>query len=270
MIALLCGAIIFLWLTLNKTRRELMSLRQLLHDASQKSGRLEEQNRTKDKLLSILSHDLRGPVKNLRAIVELIGSRAITQQEFHGLTDRFGKDIQRSEAMMDDVLNWMSTQRAGLQTTKEAINIRLIAYEVKMLALPNADAKDIKILYEANEEVFASADRNHVHIILRNLLNNAVKFSRPSSVVSITSNTENEWAWVLISDQGLGMNEDDVKKFMANEAIGTRMGTANEKGSGFGLTICRELIHQNGGQLSIASEQGVGTTFAVRLPLAKP
>jgi signal transduction histidine kinase len=227
--------------------------------------KLEESNGNKDMLLSILAHDLRGPVGNLQSILTLLSDKLLTPDEFHALSDRLKKDVEGTFNMLDDVLRWVKAQQEGIQSRPVDFDIHELLKEAVDLAMLQAKTKGIIFEIMRRESVRVHADRDQVHIILRNLLNNAIKFAPAGTKVFVSASSENDLVKINIKDQGIGIRPEIIEKIMQGEKIASTRGTAGEKGTGLGLLLCQEFIHQNGGRLYLESQLNQGTTISFSL-----
>jgi signal transduction histidine kinase len=228
--------------------------------------RLEEMNAAKDKLLSVLSHDLRAPVNNLRAILKLLSDRLMSPEEFHGLSDKLKKDVEGVYEMLEDVLQWAKSQHEGIIPRPVNFDLKTLIDEVVQLAAPLASEKQISIDVICTARKNVKADPDHVHIIMRNLISNAIKFARTGTVVKVVLTHQNGDTVVSITDEGVGIGEEDTAKIMSGMKVNSTRGTGGEKGTGLGLLLCREFIELNGGQFSLQSKVGKGTTVSFTLP----
>jgi signal transduction histidine kinase len=230
---------------------------------------LEETNGTKDKLLSVLSHDLRAPVGNLRSILALLSERRMSADEFHNLSEKLKTDVEDVYGMLEDVLHWVKSQHGGIVAHPVDFNLKLLTDEVVHLALPGASEKKIGIAVDCPGDPNVHADPDQVHIILRNLISNAIKFAVAGSSVTVALKPDQKFVTVSIHDQGIGIRQDDVEKIMMGKKIMGTRGTGGEKGTGLGLLLCREFIQLNGGQFFLNSTYGKGTTVSFTLPVQK-
>jgi signal transduction histidine kinase len=235
----------------------------LLADQARK---LEELNGTKDKLLSVVSHDLRAPVGHLRSILSMLSNKLITPDEFHGLSENLKHDVEGVHEMLEDVLNWVKSQHEGIVPHPLNFDIKVLADDVVQLAAPLASAKNIAINVDCNTHPIVYADRDQVHIIFRNLISNAIKFANSNTRITIRIISNASATEIKISDEGIGIREEDVKKIMTGMKVTGTSGTSGEKGTGLGLLLCREFIQLNGGTFFLESTVGKGTTVSFTFP----
>lgn len=244
-------------ITLQKNReRELLAIKDKLHDA----------NATKDKLLSIVAHDIRGPIINIKGLIELKKDGAIEQDEFMEYMDRVGINIDYLLAEMDNILRWAQSQMGGLTVNRDKIDVNDIVIAVTGMYQSVAASKHIAISYNNTEPIFAFADYNHVHLVVRNLVNNAVKFTPIGGKINVGISKQQGEVYISVQDSGIGMDAIALKKVFERKDVLTTTGTEGEKGTGLGIGLCIEVAEQNGGRLEAKSEPGKGSVFTLVLP----
>jgi len=237
----------------------------------EKSFELSRLNNTKDKLFSIIGHDFRSPLQSLKGLLELINRQNLSQQEFNHYSKDLTNKIDSIYANLNNLLNWSVMQlQGGIQTKPVAVNISLLANEVLTLYTEVSRQKKVTLINEVESESFALADQDHVHLVLRNLISNAIKFTPTLGIVKVYSAQKDTGIEISIQDSGIGISAKDLEKLFIKETLWTVNGTNNEKGLGLGLLLCKEFIEKNNGKLYVNSEVGHGTTFTFVLPLAYP
>ncbi|SKC71617.1 sensor histidine kinase [Ohtaekwangia koreensis] len=224
-------------------------------------------NQLKSKLFSVISHDLRGPIATLQSLLDLVTSKIMTQEEFLSVSDKVKGNLNVTQRTLDNLLNWSLSQMEGIRTEKKALNIKVCIDEASKLLTDIAEQKRIYIANTTEEAIKVWADPNQLQLILRNLIHNAVKFSKAEGHVEIFASTSNNYCSVTVKDSGIGMTEEEVNMILGQEHF-TKRGTQQEKGTGLGLLLCKEFIKHNGGELSIKSKQGHGTEISFTLALA--
>jgi two-component system, sensor histidine kinase LadS len=235
---------------------------------AEQTHKLEELNLTKDKLLTVLAHDLKAPVNNLKAILSLLSSRMMTEEEFHTVSSKLKKDVESVNEMLEDVLHWVKSQHEAIVPRPADFNLKKVADELANLAAPAAVDKHVNIAVNSMEPCTVHADPDQVQIIIRNLLSNAIKFAPPESQVGINIEATDEYVRLTVSDEGAGITNETVQSIMAGKKVHSTRGTQGEKGTGLGLLLCREFIQLNGGEFSLSSGSGKGTQVSFTLPKA--
>jgi two-component system, sensor histidine kinase and response regulator len=237
-------------------------------EIEQKSLELGKLNVTKDKIFSIIGHDLRSPLQSLKGLLELISFQNLSQEEFYSYSKDLKNKIDVIYVNLNNLLNWSVMQLQGIQTKPSVIDLSVLANEVFGLYTEVSNQKNVLLVNEIGDEVRAMADRDHIHLVLRNLLSNAIKFTPQEGLVRVTSEKKENNVEINIADSGVGIAGSDLEKLFIKDTLWTVNGTNNEKGLGLGLLLCKEFIEKNNGKLSVYSEVGIGTTFTVTLPIA--
>ena len=227
--------------------------------------RLHKLNILKDRLLSIISHDIRGPLRNLRELINMLNSEKINDDEFKKLMPEMGERLAETSMLLDNLLFWAKNQIQGLQHNQDAVNIHSIVAENFQLFKQQATNKKIKLTNKVSKGFTVSGDKNIIDIVLRNLISNAIKFSKPGGKVAITGEMVDLMSIITVSDTGMGMNANTQQKILNNENF-SNPGTNQEMGAGIGLQLCKEFLEKLGGTISLRSEENKGTTFYLSLP----
>jgi two-component system, sensor histidine kinase and response regulator len=226
---------------------------------------LKNLNATKDKLFSIISHDLRSPLASLQAVMELVGTPGLTKDEFINITRVLKRNLDSVHEDLDNLLMWAQTQLKGFQAAPEPLDLKGLADDKINLFLEAANAKGISITNDIQPGTVVVADRNHISLALRNLLANAIKFNEPGGNIHVSSKHAGEMQEISVADSGIGISTEDVGKLFNADTHFTRPGTNKERGVGIGLLITKEFIENNKGSIWVTSELGKGTTFTFTL-----
>ena len=228
---------------------------------------LKEVSELKSKLFSVISHDLRGPINNLQSLLEMVTKEYVTQEEFKNISVKLKSSLNISQNTLENLLNWSLSQMEGIRTLKTRFNIASTIDDVIKLTDETAFKKKISIEYK-NEAITVNADINQVNLILRNILQNAIKFSKHNSNIRIDTKTQNGFCQISILDTGLGMTTEEISTVLNSNEYFTKSGTDKEKGTGLGFLLCKDFIKRNGGEVFVDSELGKGTNVTFTLPLA--
>ncbi len=229
---------------------------------------LQSINQLKSKILSVIGHDLRGPINNLHALLELVTKKLVTPEEFMEMTVKLKSNLNVTQRALENLLNWSLGQMEGIKTEPVTFNIHSIIEDVAHLSEEAATRKQIILKADGKVPLFVEADVNQVHLILRNLFNNAIKFSKRDGQVSVSTMTKSGFCYINIEDQGIGMTKAEVQMILKSNEYFTKSGTDQEKGTGLGLLLCKDFIKRNGGDFFIESQSGSGTKIIFTLPLA--
>jgi len=229
---------------------------------------LEELNSTKDRLFSIIAHDLKNPVGSLITLSGLMNDYLKTRDydTLTELTSLFSQQTEDAMSLLTSLFDWARSQTGQIAFSPRQIDLKHVMDEVIKSVQTSASLKEITILpLEANNiQVFA--DSNMLKTVIRNLVANAIKYTPSGGTIVVTGSHSKKEVEISVIDTGVGMDlETQNKLFRINENLTTR-GTANEKGNGLGLIICKEFIEKHGGQIRVISSQGSGSQFIITLP----
>lgn len=235
----------------------------------EQNSELLKVNDMKDKMFSIIAHDLRGPVGNFKTLVELLASNDPSYNETHKnqILALLKQNAAQTFNLLENLLNWSRTQRGVIKTTPELFDMNSLIGQIIDLLSTIANAKDIKISNLTMEDIPVYADKNMVSTILRNLISNAIKFTKAKGRVNIAAYVHEEYAYVKIEDTGIGIRKSVLDKLFDNETLYSTRGTDNEKGSGIGLSLCKEFTERSSGKIWVESEVDKGTIFTFTLPI---
>lgn len=239
----------------------------LIYKHRQARKYLIELNSQKDSMFSLISHDLKGPVGNIKAIFDIVLKENIPPDEMKVIISESKEVIDNSYHLLEHLLYWVRSQTGRITVRPERIFIGSLVNGCMNLFTPSIQKKKIKIINEVNQEHQVFADKEMTEAVIRNLLSNAFKFSFPNGEVAITSQKKEQKIILSVSDSGVGMSDDIIRKILKNRIAFSEKGTLNERGTGIGLRICHDFIRKNKGVLSIESEIGKGSRFSVTLPV---
>lgn len=229
---------------------------------------LHETNATKDKLFSIIAHDLKNPIGNILVISKLLKDSLANddRQSASELIELIGSQSQETLSLLETLFDWSKSQTGQIHYKPEILNLKMIVDQVLANLIPAAKVKNITIETNSSEHLLVYADPNMLNAIFRNLVTNAVKFTNSGGTVRIAAEMKEDAVEITVSDTGIGMNPETQAKLFHIDTNLTTMGTADEKGTGLGLIICREFIEKHGGHIKVKSEAGKGSQFMFNLP----
>jgi signal transduction histidine kinase len=234
----------------------------------ERTTQLKTANTVKDRLLSVMSHDIKSPLNSLRGILTIFNKGAITPEDFKFYAQHIENDLGKTNMLVENILHWTAGQLKGVQIKKEKFNLNGLIDENIKLFQTIASNKQIAIHHDLDQQMEVNTDRNILNLVLRNLLSNAIKFSFENSAIDIHINLTNQMLLIQVKDYGMGMDEKTQQKlFAANGNAFSTVGTGNEKGTGLGLSLCREYLVQAGGQLTLTSKKGEGSIFSILLEM---
>jgi signal transduction histidine kinase len=229
---------------------------------------LAQVNETKDKLFSIVSHDLRSPLNSLSSALELLQTQNISQVDFQRLVVDLQRNLDSVHNTLENLLQWAYNQMNGIKTQPQVFDIKQITEEIVALYQHKAEAKEISLSDLVRAKTLIIADKNQIRLIIRNLVANAIKFTATGGKVTLNAEIKEDWVICSVADTGVGMSQADAKKLFQSGTYFSKRGTANEKGTGLGLLLCKEFIEKNKGQIWLKSKENEGTTFYFSLPYA--
>ncbi|PKH67363.1 PAS domain-containing sensor histidine kinase [Flavobacterium sp. ALD4] len=235
----------------------------------EKGKQIKEINLTKDKLFSIIAHDLRSPFNTILGFSKQLLKKY--KSENFEQTELFIKAIESSAkstlVLLDNLLNWQKSQTGQLQFKPEFIKLKSIKKEIDDLLNSSAVVKNISLNYFYSEDIVIHADKNMLLTILRNLITNAIKFTNTGGEIAVSAVASPNQIEITISDNGIGMNEDVKSKIFKIGYEVTQSGTSGETGTGLGLILCKEFVEKHDGEIWVESELGKGCLVKFTLPL---
>lgn len=232
---------------------------------------LNQLNATKDKFFSIIAHDLKNP------FITILGFSELLLSDFGDLTDEekiyyvteMHKSAGVSHLLLQNLLQWSRTQTGKIEFNPQKISLFNSINQNIDLLKPSASKKHVGLINKIDESVFVNADEDMLNTILRNLLTNALKFTKRDGSVTITSKTLGNMVEISVVDTGVGMDESIQKKLFRLDETITKTGTDNEAGTGLGLILCKEFVEKHGGKIRVESDPGKGSNFIFTLPITK-
>lgn len=230
---------------------------------------LKQANASKDKFFSIIAHDLRTPLIGLIGYAEIL-SEDIDELELSEIKE-YSKNIvdisRQTIKLLSNLLEWSRLQTGKIQFNPSDVKIYSIVENIFQLLKSNAQHKEIQLLNSTNVNHIAYADDNMIYFVLNNLISNAIKFTRTGGKIEVSSEQKGEEIIVSVKDNGVGIDEENLKNLFELDKSFTTPGTENEKGSGLGIILCRDFIKKHGGRIWVDSKVGEGTTFFFTLPV---
>ena len=224
-------------------------------------------NQQKDKLFSIVAHDLRGPLDSLKGILDFLKEKKLPEQEIHSMLAELRRNVDNSSELVGNLLFWASSQLNGINVTPVHLSLQSLIASILALFTQQAREKQVILQNQAQGPLVGFADKDMIQIVIRNMVSNAIKFCRPGDSITICATRKNGEIEIKVVDTGIGIKEDVLEKILRSESV-TSYGTAREKGTGLGLLLCREFAESNGGQFRIESQWGKGCTCYFTIPAA--
>jgi signal transduction histidine kinase len=230
---------------------------------------LKKLNQLKDKIFSIIAHDLRGPLVNLSEVLKMLNTNMITIEEFKTLSPKLSRDILYTTDLLENILHWSRSQLKGYGINKVYFDLRNMIINEVNYHLPSAAIKKINIIDDVFPGHMVYADMLMIQIVVRNILNNSIKFCHDACEINISAVYKpNHMMMLTIEDNGRGMTKETLNMLFKGASVSTR-GTMNEKGTGLGLVICKDFMERNNGEIEVTSELDKGTRFKLYLPISE-
>jgi len=274
-LAIVCIFLVLAYLKQNNSLKSVQDLEeqnlkiQLQNEAYiEQTKHLESINNVKDKLFSIVSHDLKDSLSSINGFIDLLRDGSLSREEFDNLIPELSENANNASLLLFNLLNWSKSQMQSLKPSPSLFDIQEVFEEKIKLVDQRLESKGIELVDHSLRD-FAYADRSMIEIVIQNLLANALKFSRKGDTITVSNHISNGSCIISVADTGVGIPSHNLEKLFKNNTY-TTMGTNNEKGTGLGLSICKELVELNGGKIWVESTVNTGSTFYIQLPKSKP
>ena len=222
-------------------------------------------NAFKNRLFSIIAHDLKSPIYALRNLFRNMQQYDLPAEEIKGMVPEVVSELTYTTSLMENLLHWARSQMQADTVKPQPVEVAGLVTEVVRLLRLQADAKRVSVTYKEDPSIVAFADRDMINLILRNLLSNAIKYTPEKGGIEVGARREADSVAIFVKDTGMGIPPDALEKIQQSNFYTTK-GTAGEAGTGLGLMLCKEFVARNGGTLSIDSIPGKGSTFTFTLP----
>ena len=251
------------------TLNDITQRKQIEEDIKHKNAELQRLSDDKDILMSILAHDLITPFNSMLGFLDLL-SENLREYDVHTLENYISivnNSAKGAFNLLNDILLWTRSQSGAIPFEPKIFNLKSSIEEVTEFLKPNANTKNITINIDESDKTVVFADVDMLNTILRNLISNAIKFTDLGGIVNISSERTESDILVTISDNGIGIAPNILPRLFDTTKLYSTRGTANEKGTGFGLMLCKKFVEEHGGEIWAESELGKGSKFKFTLPL---
>ncbi len=234
----------------------------------QQAEQIQKVNRTKDRLYSVIAHDIKTPFSNISMLISTLAEGYLEpgSAEYKEIIQNINNASQETYALLKDLLLWTRTQTGDLEMAPESIRLNKLVHSAIHFFKPNAATKNIALHMDVPEDLLMKADRNMMQSVLQNLISNAIKFTNEKGDVHISARKKANNIVIEIKDTGVGIPEESMKKLFVEEGQVTTRGTNDEKGSGLGLLLVKDFVQRNNGIIDLESIPGEGTTFILNFP----
>ena len=254
----------------NKDEQTYLVICQDITNLKEAEQQLQELNATKDKLFSIIAHDLKNPFTSLISYSEIIykSNTKLSSEKIGQIALRMNESAKQAYNLLENLLNWSRIQTGILKANPQPVSVQHLLDKAQQFATPLAQAKNIHVIVEKEPDLTLNTDEQMISTVLRNLVGNAIKFSHPESNIILRTLHKSNELIISVTDFGVGIDQEVQKSLLFIGSTQTTAGTSSEKGTGLGLVLCKEFVEINGGRLWLESEPGIGTTSYFTLPLS--
>lgn len=252
-----------------KVNQRTIDLEQTISTLNLQQRDLSEANEFKDKVFSIISHDLKSPISSLAALLKLLKGKALTEKEQAKIVASLELTLKNTKILLDNILAWVHGSKKNSEQV-DSIEIWKTAENVFDLFRFQADLKKISLVNNIDKDFHIEANENMLLLVLRNLVSNAIKFTPKGGQVSVDLDQDFLDVAIRVSDTGVGIPSKIKKNLFKENKHTTTRGTENEKGTGLGLMLCKEFVDKYNGQLQVESKVGSGTTISIILKKVVP
>ncbi|MFA7420096.1 MAG: ATP-binding protein [Melioribacteraceae bacterium] len=239
-------------------------------DLLKSTEELKEINATKDKFISIIAHDLRGPFNGFLGLTEILSEEAdkLTKEELLDLSKELHKTAKTQYRLLSDLLQWSRIQSGRMEFTPTICKLEKLVDFVFDIQAANAENKNISLVKEYSRDFELVADVEMMQVVLRNLISNAIKFTSYGGKITVSAKLTENFSSITISDTGIGIQPEDIPKLFRIDIHHSTEGTHSEKGTGLGLVLCKDIIDRHSGKILVESKIGKGTSITISLPFA--
>ena len=244
-------------------------LRIQMEITAAQNAELGKLNMIKNKFFSIVAHDLRSPLSNLKMLFELYREGQLNREELDDLLQKLEANIFTTADFLDNLLEWSKSQLDGMVVKPDGFEIGKLFTENINFMLAQLSQKEIQVTIRQQDAVYVYADRHMINVAIRNLISNCIKFCGQQGSIILDADYQEDKVLITIADTGLGIKKEDQEKIFQLEHTFSK-GTSGEKGHHIGLVLCKDMVEQNHGRIWFESEPGVGTTFWIELPCKTP
>ncbi|WP_461452878.1 tetratricopeptide repeat-containing sensor histidine kinase [Mucilaginibacter sp.] len=232
----------------------------------EQAHKLNDLNVLKDRLISVLAHDLRAPLSTLRGLFSLLQDDTISHQELVAMIPNVLKKLEYTSDFLDTLLFWINSQMENFENSVKSFSIKeIVEYEIENYQ-EQAAQKGITLIDSVPLDTIASADPNSIRIVIRNLITNAIKFSGEKDTIEVIASSGVEFIEIKVKDSGMGIPAEKLKKLFKSK-VDSSTGTNQESGTGMGLLFCKDLVEKCNGKIWVTSKQDEGTEFSFTVPI---
>ena len=247
-----------------------LELKLVRDEIEQSNNHLTELNSMKDKILSVIGHDLRDPISSLKMTLDYLGQANLKScDDFLDYIETMSFTINEVFSLLENLLGWAKSQSGNVIINPEIIKLSDLIQSVYRLQRSSIENKKLFFENSVDRDISVFADFNSLYTVIRNLISNAIKFTPKEGSIFLEAETLESTVLIKIKDTGIGIPPENISKLFDSKKHFTTYGTNNESGSGLGLVLCKNFMEMNGGTIEVKSEVGKGTTFLITLPLCE-
>mgnify|MGYP006289087875 CR=1 FL=1 len=253
-------------LTLILLNKKLRSKNRII---SEQRSELEKTNRLKDNMFSIIAHDLRGPMGTLNGLLEFLDADSAREdkESYEEVLETVKDSASSTYVLLENLLTWARQQKNEIRFQPKSENLSELVNEIMQLKQPAAESKKIRLNQTIEKQLECKFDKNMIHLVIRNLVDNAIKFTPEGGTVDILGEIKDEKVQIAVADSGVGISDEAKAKLFDKYQHYSSKGTKNERGSGLGLKLCHEFVQKHAGEINVESETGKGSRFLFTLPI---
>lgn len=229
-----------------------------------KAEKLRQSNEVKNRLFSIIAHDLRGPLSSLQGMISIMEMNITSQEDIEKMMPEIGAQFKSTSTLLNNLLQWSQSQMDGYKVIPEKFDLIAILKQKEILLIDKLKKKKLS-LTKPDGEYFVYADRNMTDLVLQNLISNAIKYCHEGGSIDISFSSSQNHLTVQIKDSGVGIPQNKLKEIFSERFYSTN-GTQNEKGTGLGLMLCKDFVERNNGKIWVESELEKGSSFYFTIP----
>ena len=249
-----------------QTHLELKLTRDELQETS---NYLADLNGIKDKMFSVIGHDLRSPLSSVKMTLEFLIQTVNGDNEYKETFDTLLKTTDEVFSLLENLLGWAKSQSGNLNLIPEKVIVSDLIDSIYYLNKGNLNYKKIQFNANVGQELYIYVDLNTIKTVFRNILSNAIKFTPEDGEITINAYNEDGLVVIIVKDSGIGIPEENIPKLFDKANTISTYGTNKETGSGLGLILCHDFVTRNGGEISVESKVNEGTSFILKLPMDK-
>tara|TARA_R110000764_G_scaffold47308_2_gene105760 strand:- start:130 stop:1419 length:1290 start_codon:yes stop_codon:yes gene_type:complete len=257
--------LIALFVVLRKLKHINRELKSQNDTINEQKSELQKLNATKNKFFSIVAHDLRSPLASLKSFSSVLVEDIdfISQEEIQSMGKKLNTSLDNTLKMADNLIIWAQSQMNIIEDKKENINLREVVNEICEIFKVIANNKEVRLIASVMGDPHFIGDKDQVEFVIRNLINNAIKFTPRKGIVNVSVTQISNQIKIVVSDTGVGMSSEFSENLFSIQKTKGIPGTEGEKGSGLGLVLSSEFVKRNNGDIHVVSQEAIGTTITV-------